>query len=314
MGLLTKERASSILSVPSTSQSQPRPKPAQSTAAISRAEGRPTVRSPKDLHLHPALEKIGWSGLVDELNDAAGSAIHPTHDPIFIAMDGTVLAGFGRWRLAVFEQVPEIYCIEHSLSADDSLMFILNHHQTQRGWNGFVRIRLALTLKPSFQQAALNNMRSGGRYKGLANLPEAHHVDVRQQVADLAGACPRNVGNVETILKLAHPTLIKALENDTLRIYRAMQFCKLPRGEQLEQFIRYSEDRATRKAIRHCLAAPRKDDLSLDPGAVIEALRRQEGPNAGSVLVRIVRHKRTVILVGQDLLPEINSQKELPLK
>ncbi len=148
----------------------------------------------------------------------------------------------------------------------------------------------------------------------LANLPEAHHVDVRQQVADLAGACPRNVGNVETILKLAHPTLIKALGNDTLRIYRAMQFCKLPRGEQLEQFIRYSEDRATRKAIRHCLAPPRKGDLSLDPGAVIEALRRHEAPRAGSVLVRIVRHKRTVILVGQDLLSEINSQKELPPK
>ena len=32
------------------------------------------------------------------------------------------------------------------------------------------------------------------------------------------------------------------------------------------------------------------------------------------VLVRIVRHKRTVILVGQDLLAEINSQKEMQLK
>jgi hypothetical protein len=32
------------------------------------------------------------------------------------------------------------------------------------------------------------------------------------------------------------------------------------------------------------------------------------------VAVRIVRQKRTVILVGQDLLAEINSQKELPLK
>jgi hypothetical protein len=44
----------------------------------------------------------------------------------------------------MFEQRSEIYCIEHSLSADDSLAFILDHHQTQRGWNAFVRIRLAL--------------------------------------------------------------------------------------------------------------------------------------------------------------------------
>jgi hypothetical protein len=112
------------------------------------------------------------------------------------------------------------------------LAFILAHHQTQRGWNAFVRVRLALTLKPSLQHRALNNMRSGGKYKGLANLPEAHHVDVRQQLADLAGVCPRNVGNVESILELAHPTLIEALKNGTLKIHRAMEFCRLPQAEQ----------------------------------------------------------------------------------
>ena len=266
------------------------------------------------MHLHSALEKVGWAGLVDELNDAAGPTIHPIHDPILIATDGTVLAGFGRWRLAVFEQVPEIYCIEHSLSVDDSLMFILTHHQTQRGWNAFVRIRLALTLKPSLQQVALNNMRIGGKYKGLANLPEAHHVDVRQQVADIAGVCPRNVGNVETILEIAHPTLIEALGNGTLKINRAMQFCKLPHAKQLVEFIRYSEERAISKVIRHSLVQPQNGDISLDPGTVLEALHSREEIRSGSVVVRIVRHKRTVILVGQDLLAELNSQKELPLK
>src|SRR2546423_251555 len=99
MDLLTKESTPSILSVPSIFASQPAPKPPQSSPAISRVEGRPAVRSPKDLHLHPALEKIGWVGLVDELNDAVGLAIQPIHDPILIATDGTVLAGFGRWRL-----------------------------------------------------------------------------------------------------------------------------------------------------------------------------------------------------------------------
>ena len=83
----------------------------------------------------------------------------------------------------------------------------------------------------------------------MANLPEAQHVDVRQEIA-LAGSCPRNVGNVRTILKVAHPQLIEALRNGTLRNNLASQFCKLPRIEQLEQFIRYSEERATNKVIR----------------------------------------------------------------
>jgi hypothetical protein len=53
------------------------------------------------------------------------------------------------------------------------------------------------------------NMRFGGKHKGLENLPEAQHVDVRQQLARMAGVCPRNVGNVEAILEIAHATLIE---------------------------------------------------------------------------------------------------------
>ncbi len=309
MDLLTKESAPSILSAPSVSRSQAGPKPPQSTPVIRRAEGRPTFRSPRDLLLHPSLEKVGWGGLVPELNDAARSAIDSVHDPILIATNGTVLAGFGRWRLAVFEQVPEIYCIEHPLSADDSLAFILAHHQTQRGWNDFVRIRLALTLKSSLQHAALNNMRFGGKYKGLANLPEAQHVDVRQQVADMAGVCPRNVGNVEAILELAHSTVIEALGNGTLKINRAIQFCKLPRAAQLEQFIRYSEERATNRVIRSCMPQPKEKKASLDALPVLDALKCQEARQPGSVAVRVGRHKRTIVLVGEDYLAGPHSLK-----
>ena len=311
MNLLTKKSTASRLSELSVAQNQSALKPTKSAAATDQAEGRPVVRSPKYLHLHPALEKLRWAGLVEEFNEAAGLKIHPARDPILISTDGTVLAGFGRWRLAMYEQHHEIYCIEHSLSADDSLAFIVTHHQTRRGWNAFVRIRLTLTLKPSLQQVALNNMRAGGKYKGLANLPEAHHVDVRQQVADMAGVCPRNVGNVETILESGHPSLIVALGNGTLKINRAMQFCKLPHAEQLEEFIRYSEGRAISKAIRGCLLQPRKKIISLDVGTVLDALQRGEAHRSRSVVIRIVRHKHTFVLVGQDLLAEINSQKEL---
>ena len=65
---------------------------------------------------------------------------------------------------------------------------------------------------------------------------------------------------------------------------------------------------------RRCLAEPRKAEISLETGTLLDALRSHEELRSGSVVVRIVRQKRTVILVGQDLLAEINSQKELPLK
>ena len=39
--------------------------------AMSRLEGRPVVRSPKQLRLHRALEELRWIGIMEEFNDAA---------------------------------------------------------------------------------------------------------------------------------------------------------------------------------------------------------------------------------------------------
>jgi hypothetical protein len=67
----------------------------------------------------------------------------------------------------------EINCIEYPLSEEEALQFIVSHHRPQRGWNAFMRICLALSLKSDFQQRAFNNMSTGGKYKGSINLPKA---------------------------------------------------------------------------------------------------------------------------------------------
>ena len=280
---------------------------------MSRLEGRPVVRSPEQLRLHRALEELGWTGVIDEFNDAARLTNPSVTEPILITTNGTILAGFGRWRLAVFERRHEIHCIEYPLSEDESLQFILTHHQTRCGWNAFVCIRLALTLEPNLQQRALDNMRAGGKYKGLASLPDVQRIDVRQEIASVAAVGARNVSNVKTILEVAHPRLIEALRNSTLTINRAIQFCKLPRAEQLEQFIRYSEERATNKVIRRSIARPKEEKISPDVVTVLDALQHQEARQPGSVAVRVGRHKRTVVLIGQDLFAGPHSQKELKL-
>jgi hypothetical protein len=47
-------------------------------------DGRPVVRSPVELRLHRALDELGWTGVIDEFNDAArlnGQAVpEPVHD------------------------------------------------------------------------------------------------------------------------------------------------------------------------------------------------------------------------------------------
>jgi hypothetical protein len=288
------------------------PQPFNPTA-MSRLEGRPVVRSPEHLRLHRALDELEWIGVIGELNEAARLTNPSVTEPILITTNGTILAGIGGWRSAVFDGRHEINCIEYPLSEDESLQFIIRHHQPQRGWNAFIRIRLALTLEPDFQQRALDNMRAGGKYKGSANLPEAQRIDVRQETARAAGVGDRNVSNVRTILQTAHPSLIGALKEGTLTINRAIQLCKVPRAEQLEQFIRYSEERATNKVIRRSIAQPKEEKTRLDVVAVLDALQQQEARHPGSVAVRVGRHKRTVVLIGQDLFAGPPSQKELKL-
>jgi hypothetical protein len=282
--------------------------------AMSCLEGRPVVRFPEQLRLHRALEELGWAGAIDEFNNVARLTNQSVPEPILITTNGTILAGFGRWRLAVFEhRQDEINCIEYPLSEDESLQFILTHHQSRRGWNDFVRIRVALSMEFDLQQRALDNMRAGGRYKGSANLPKAQHIDVRQEIAKAAGVCARNVSSVKRILEVAHLRLLEALRDGTLSINRAIQFCKLPPIKQLEEFIRYSEERATNKVIRQCVAVPEVGRIVPPVVTVLDALQQQEARQPGSVAVRIGRHKRTVILIGQHLIVGPHSQKELRL-
>jgi len=277
-----------------------------------RLEGRAVTCVPEQLRLHQALDELGWTS-ADELNDDARLKDQLVPEPILITMGGTILAGFGRWRLALFERRREIHCIEYHLSADEALRFILTRHQTGRGWNAFVRIRLALTLELYFQQRARDNISAGGKHKGSAKLPEAQRIDVRKEIAEIAGVSARNVTNVKMILEYAHPKLKEALRDGRLRINRAIQFCKLPRAEQLEQFIRYSEERETDKVIRRSIDGLKEEKTRLDIVAVLDALQQQEGRQPGSVVVRVGRLQRTVVLVGRDLLTATHSQKELKL-
>src|SRR5690348_20338 len=96
-----------------------------SSGEVSPSAGRSVIRRPDRLKLHPALQKLGWTGLADELNYAARVKEQTLCDPVLITENGTLLAGFGRWRLALLELRDKISCIEYTLDDNESLQFIL---------------------------------------------------------------------------------------------------------------------------------------------------------------------------------------------
>jgi hypothetical protein len=277
--------------------------------AMGWSDGRPVVRSPEQLRLHGALAELGLTGIIQDLNDSSLLKDQSMPEPILVTTSGTILAGFGRWRSALFDIRHEIHCIEYALSDDQALKFILRHHQSRRGWNAFIRIRLALKLESHFQQKALDNMRAGGKYKGSANLPEAHCIDVRQEVAHIAGVGSRNVSNVKTILQTADARLIDALADGRLSIHRAIQWCRLPKAKQLEHFIRFTWERTRNKVIRQAIAQPKTDTISPDLTTLLDAMRCQDTRQPGSVVLRVSQLRRTIVLIGQDLLTDLRSQE-----
>lgn len=276
-------------------------------------EGRSVYRSPQQLRLHPALEELGWVGAIGELDEAVQLTNRSVTAPILIAINGTILAGFGLWRSALFDGCHEVNCIEYPLNEDESLQFIIRHHHPQRGWNAFIRIRLALNLESRFQQRALDNMHAGGKYKGSAKLPEALQIDVREKIAEAAGVCARNVSKAKEILKNAHPRLIEALRDGVLSINRAATFCRLSKNQQVEELTRHIWQCGTSNVIRQSIASPKAALESLDTMSVVKTLQQLEEKQHGSVEVRIGRSQRTVVVVGQDLLTSPLLQQELKL-
>jgi hypothetical protein len=286
------------------------PRQSFNPTAMSRLEWRPVVRSPQQLRLHPAMKEFCWTGVMDELNDAARLKGHSVPEQVHITTNGTILAGFGLWRSAVLDGGHEINCIEYPLNEDQALQFILTHHQTRCGWNDFVRIRLALTLEPALQQRALDNMRTGGKYKGSTNLSRADRIDVREKIARRAGTGIGNVSKVKAILRSAHPNIIAALQNGLLSIHRAWLWSKLPKLKQRVEFARYEEERTERKILHEFL--PKAASVSLDPAQVIEALQRVEAQQPGSIDIRASRRRRrTVVILGQDFSRLPGIQKDL---
>jgi len=259
-------------------------------------------RVPGQLRPHRVLDEIGCTDL-DELNEAARRKLRSVREPILITNNGTIISGVGSWQLALFEGRQQITCVQYDIDENESLRFILAIHRTHRRWNSFVSIRIALKLEPYFQQKAVQNMRAGGKYKGSTNLSKADRIEVRQEVANAAGSGVGNVDKVKAILQSAHPNIIQALQNGSLRIHRAWKWYRLPKSQQKELFAKYDEDQTRRKIVRE-FSKPRPN-TRFDFGKALEALRSFEAGHPGQIEFRISTKRDTVVLLGQDLINEI---------
>jgi hypothetical protein len=263
--------------------------------------GRTVVRSLQELRIHPVLEETGFCVFLPELQESARcqDELLPK-EPILVTHTGLILSGFGPWRMAVSRHVQTLECLEYNLTDEDALQFMLSFQKRRKGWNPFIRIRLALKLEGALQQRAMTHMQMGGRYKGSARLPEAAQIDVREQIAAIAGVGSRNVSKVKDVLSKGHPRILGELANGSISINRAHWYCGFPFAKQLEGLTEEGCDRVA-DDLEQGLFRQSKESGVLEVTAVLRSLQQQEIHQPGSVSMELSRRKRSVILVGEDL-------------
>ncbi|MGA9353914.1 MAG: hypothetical protein WBV46_09510 [Terriglobales bacterium] len=150
----------------------------------------------------------------------------------------------------------------------------------------------------------------GGKYKGSATLPKAAQIDVRAQIAAIAGAGDRNVSKVKQILDKGHPRILGELANGSISINRAHQFCRLPFAKQLGALTEDYCDQVA-SAVEVDFLRQDKDNRPCETRAVLQRLQQQEECQPGSVSIQFSRRKRSVILVGEDLQSRMGERERL---
>jgi hypothetical protein len=108
-------------------------------------------------------------------------------EPLVITRNGTILDGYARFELARLQGRLTLSCIEYELTDAESLHWLLRRHLRSNGLSAYSRILLALDLEPWFREKARSNQRAGGQNKGLSKLTEAERLDVRIEIAAIAG-------------------------------------------------------------------------------------------------------------------------------
>lgn len=275
--------------------------------------GRLVSYRPEDLSLHPSYIRhsvaVGAHQLsaVTELGDLA------FREPLAITQDRIILDGVARWTVARLQGRPNLECVEYQMSDTEALQCLLQRHRRSNGLNDFIRICLALELEPNLKTKARSRQQAGGLKKGSSILTGADRLDVRREIAGIAGVSVGNVTKVKQLLMAAHPDVIKALRNKEISIHRAWSWRTLSAEEQMGKLIEKESAKGVRRTIRQLVSrhrsrnqdfAPNGDDLS----DLVSAI--QSG-KLGAVSIVPIKSAGNFVFVSEGLLQAHQQQKEL---
>lgn len=277
--------------------------------------GRLVTCHPDELHPHPSYTRHSLTVHAYQLSAVAELGELAFRDPLIITQDHIILDGYARWTLARLQGRSTLACIEYEMSKSEALQNLLQRHRRSSGLNDFIRICLALELEPFLKSKGRMKQQAGGQNKGSSILTEAARLDVRKEIARIAGVSVGNVTKVKQLTTIPHSDIIKALREKELSIHRAWLWSKLSPEEQQEQLWLHQSKKGIRKTIRHLLSPHRQKTPPPAPSVsdLIKLVSVLQSGSLGSVNVVPINIPGKIVLVTEELFRSLGAQEALAL-
>ena len=285
------------------------------TARPGQVCGQLITRQLGDLRAHPSYLRHQLTVSISNLSILSSIGDLAFRDPIVITHEGTILDGYARFELAQRQGRPALECIQYELTEPQSLQYLLDKHRRSNGLNDFIRILLALDLESWFTEKARSNQQAGGQHKGSSNLTEAQRIDVRYEIAKVAGVSVGNVSKVKQLLRSAHLEVLQALRSGEIRIHRAWLWSKDPVEKQREVLGGYRSERGVNRKIRYLISRhqPRSTPLIPDLHRLVARLSSLTSDELRSIDLSVIKAQGSVIFISEELLQQLELQGEIAL-
>ena len=196
------------------------------------------------------------------------------HEPLLVTRDGTILDGHMRWHVAMEQRRQSLPCIEYDLTEAEALQFVIERHSGSRGLNAFCRIMLALSLEPFFRAGTPRGQPGGRADARASNLTKVDRIDVRVDIARVAGVSTGNVTKVKQLLETAIPEIREGLRRGEVSIHRAWQWRGLSTKQQREAAWQHRHRKDVQNVIRRLITQHTNRRVAVPPVDQVRAVLR----------------------------------------
>ena len=214
-------------------------------------------------------------------------AAGPVREPLWTAVDGTILDGHARWQVAIGRKQSHVPCIEYDVIGDDALRIVIQRHQTSEGLNAYGRVVLALGLESDLRARRQVPTPASGYPRPSSNFTNQARRDVRKDLAAVAGVSTGNVSKVKQLLDRVIPDIRSRLLRGEVSIHQAWQWRLLSSREQRDALWEHLHRGAIKKTIGRLIKAHTGGGRPAQPTEV-----------ASTVLDRLARCRSTDLIVA----------------